>query len=118
MSAVPGDHLTEKGRRTRARLLEVAGQELFDRGQIEVAAVAERAGVSVGLLYRYFANKDELVTALVDEFYDRNVKLLLSAAAEPRALYTGKRLTFDFDRTISRLAEMQSAEYLALPHLA
>lgn len=56
--------------------------------------------------------------ALVDEFYDRKVKLLLSAAAEPSGLYTGNRLAFEFDRTVSRLAEMQSADYLALPHLA
>lgn len=71
MTAVPGDHLTEKGRRTRARLLEVAGRQLLEHGHIEVTAVAEQAGVSIGLLYRYFANKDDLITALVDEFYDR-----------------------------------------------
>ena len=53
---------------------------------------------------------------LVDEFYDRRVKLLVSAEAEPAALYTGQRLTFEFQRTASRLAEMRSTEYLALPH--
>ncbi|HFE31692.1 MAG TPA: cell division protein ZapE [Gammaproteobacteria bacterium] len=53
---------------------------------------------------------------LVDEFYDRRVKLLVSAAAEPAALYTGQRLAFEFQRTTSRLAEMRSADYLALPH--
>ena len=56
--------------------------------------------------------------ALVDEFYDRRVKLMLSAATEPADLYSGTKLVFEFDRTISRLAEMQSVEYLALPHLA
>jgi cell division protein ZapE len=55
--------------------------------------------------------------ALVDEFYDRNVKLVLSAAAAPEALYRGGRLDFEFERTRSRLAEMQSHEYLARPHL-
>jgi cell division protein ZapE len=56
--------------------------------------------------------------ALVDEFYDRNVKLVLSAAAAPEHLYRGERLTFEFERTRSRLAEMQTHEYLARPHLA
>jgi cell division protein ZapE len=54
---------------------------------------------------------------LVDEFYDRNVKLLVSAAAGIDSLYAGKRLSFEFQRTASRLTEMQSQEYLARPHL-
>jgi cell division protein ZapE len=53
---------------------------------------------------------------LVDEFYDRNVKLLLSAAAEPTQLYTGTRLQREYERTASRLIEMRSEEYLARPH--
>lgn len=53
---------------------------------------------------------------LVDEFYDRNVNLLVSAAAEPAALYAGHRLQREFERTASRLIEMRSAEYLARPH--
>lgn len=56
--------------------------------------------------------------ALVDEFYDRRVKLIVSADRKVDSLYTGKRLSFEFDRTSSRLIEMQSMEYLALPHLA
>ncbi len=55
---------------------------------------------------------------LVDEFYDRNVKLLLTAAAPIDQLYTGERLAFEFQRTRSRLTEMQSHDYLARPHLA
>jgi cell division protein ZapE len=54
--------------------------------------------------------------ALVDEFYDRGVKLLLAAAAPPDELYAGERLRFAFDRTRSRLAEMQAKDYLARPH--
>ena len=55
--------------------------------------------------------------ALVDEFYERGVKLVVSAAAPPEALYRGERLEFEFRRAASRLAEMQSLEYLARPHL-
>ncbi len=54
---------------------------------------------------------------MVDEFYDRGVKLVVSAAAAPADLYRGERLSFDFRRTASRLAEMQSEEYLARAHL-
>ncbi|MCK9466411.1 MAG: cell division protein ZapE [Gammaproteobacteria bacterium] len=53
---------------------------------------------------------------LVDEFYDRNVKLILSAEVELKDLYTGNRLQFEFQRTLSRLLEMQSHEFLARPH--
>jgi len=56
--------------------------------------------------------------ALVDEFYDRKVKLVLSAAAEADALYAGKRLEFEFQRTTSRLIEMQTRDYLHAEHLA
>jgi cell division protein ZapE len=56
--------------------------------------------------------------ALVDEFYDRRVKLIISASSAAQSLYTGTRLSFEFERTVSRLFEMQSSEYLALPHLA
>jgi len=53
---------------------------------------------------------------LVDEFYDRHVKLILSAAAPITALYDGERHRAEFGRTESRLIEMQSEAYLALPH--
>lgn len=53
---------------------------------------------------------------MVDEFYDRGVKLLMSAEVEAAALYADGRLEFEFQRTLSRLQEMQSHEYLALPH--
>ena len=54
---------------------------------------------------------------LVDEFYDRKVKLILSAAAPITELYDGERLRAEFGRTESRLIEMQSEEYLASEHL-
>ncbi|MDQ2070399.1 cell division protein ZapE [Natronospira bacteriovora] len=54
--------------------------------------------------------------ALVDEFYDRNVKMIISAAAPLDELYQGRKLRFEFERTHSRLLEMQTRDYLALPH--
>lgn len=53
---------------------------------------------------------------LVDEFYDRNVKLIVSAEVALKDLYVGGRLEFEFQRTLSRLLEMQSHEFLARPH--
>ena len=56
--------------------------------------------------------------ALIDEFYDRGVKLVATAAAAPGELYRGERLGFEFRRTASRLIEMQSEEYLSREHLS
>ncbi len=54
---------------------------------------------------------------LVDVFYDRRVKLILSAETAPERLYQGEQLAFEFRRTRSRLREMQQRAYLAQPHL-
>ena len=53
---------------------------------------------------------------LVDEFYDRNVKLIISAEVALTELYKGTRLAFEFERTESRLLEMQSQEFLEREH--
>jgi len=55
---------------------------------------------------------------LVDVFYDHNVKLIISAQASVTELYIGTRIEFEFQRTVSRLQEMQSHDYLALSHKA
>ncbi len=55
---------------------------------------------------------------LIDEFYDRGVNVLCSAAARPDALYRGARLPAAFARTASRVVEMQSEQYLSKPHLS
>jgi len=54
-------------------------------------------------------------TWLVDVLYDQKVKLLLSAECEPEALYTSGAMAHEFHRTVSRLVEMQSREYLEAP---
>ena len=55
--------------------------------------------------------------SLVDEFYDRRVKLVIAAEQSITDLYQGQRLGFEFERTQSRLLEMQSQEYLSQPHV-
>ncbi len=55
--------------------------------------------------------------ALVDEFYERHVKLVVSAETSLFEIYQGSRLKFEYQRCMSRLQEMQSEEYLRLTHL-
>jgi cell division protein ZapE len=54
--------------------------------------------------------------SMVDEFYDQNVKLILSAESKIEDIYKGQELLFPFERTRSRLLEMQSHDYLGLEH--
>lgn len=66
-------------------------------------------------------SKDDIARrfiAMVDEFYERKVKLIISAQVAAEELYTTGRLSFEFQRCLSRLQEMQSREYLSLPHLS
>ena len=74
-----------------------------------ILANVEQMSVAKDDMARRFIN-------LVDEFYDRNVKLIISAEVELKDLYTGGRLSFEFQRTLSRLLEMQSHEFLSRPH--
>ena len=53
---------------------------------------------------------------LIDALYEHKVKLLASADAEPDGLYPTGNGSFEFRRTVSRLEEMKSAEYLAEGH--
>lgn len=85
---------------------------------IEVAMMFQT--VLISNVPRFTEKKEDAARrfiSLVDEFYDHNVKLILSAEEPILSLYQGERLTFEFERTASRLQEMQSREYLANQHL-
>jgi len=77
---------TLRGIASRQRLLEAATRELVERdGILEVESVARRAGVSVGLIYRYFASKAGLVGAVVEDFYDRYDRSVMEPNPAPGA---------------------------------
>jgi cell division protein ZapE len=129
-SQISADALLEiNGREVRARLC-AKGIAWFDfvdicdgpRSQndyIELARWYPTVIVSgIPQLDPTLENQARRFIALVDEFYDRRVKLIVSAAVAIDSLYSGGRLSFEFDRTSSRLIEMQSTDYLAAPHLA
>ncbi|PIP81073.1 MAG: cell division protein ZapE [Gammaproteobacteria bacterium CG22_combo_CG10-13_8_21_14_all_40_8] len=56
--------------------------------------------------------------ALVDELYEHNIKLIISAEKPAENLYQGEQLAFEYQRTLSRLTEMQSSTYLSQQHIA
>jgi AcrR family transcriptional regulator len=60
-----------RGAAARERLLRAAAEELGETGELEVAAVSRRAGVSAGLPYRYFSTRSGLLIAVLDDFYRR-----------------------------------------------
>ena len=75
--------------------------------------------VLLGGIPRFDADNEDAARRfvnVVDEFYDRQVTLVCTAATAPVALYNGSRLAGAFERTASRLIEMQSAAYLARTH--
>jgi len=118
-----------EGRRIRARQVAV-GAIWFDfgplcdgpRGTADYIELARRYHtVLVAGLPQFRPNQLESMrrfTWLVDEFYDRQVKLIVSAEAAVESLYNEVPGRTDTERTRSRLIEMQTAQYLSLPHLA
>lgn len=90
------------------------------RGTTDYIEIArEFHTVLLGGIPRFDALRDDAARRfvnLIDELYDRHVNLVCTAAAEPMALYAGDALSGAFERTASRLIEMQSTDYLAHPH--
>ena len=66
----------------------------------------------VPVMTRLMESEARRFIALVDEFYERHVKLVVSAEVPLYEIYQGDRLKFEFQRCLSRLQEMQSEEYL------
>ena len=123
------------------RVLEINGREIRTRRSAKAIAWFEFTAICDGprsqndyieiarwyptvivsgipVLGRTHEDQARRLVALVDEFYDRRVKLIVSAAAPPHELYAGSKLRAEFERTASRLVEMQSTDYLAAPHLS
>lgn len=90
------------------------------RGNTDYIEIArEFHTVLLGGIPRFDGSRDDAARRfvnLIDELYDRHVNLVCTAAAAPMALYAGERLAGAFERTSSRLVEMQSTDYLALEH--
>lgn len=90
------------------------------RGATDYLAIARHFHtviiVAIPRMSRENRNEAARFVTLVDALYEYKVKLLASAAAEPDELYVAGDGAFEFERTASRLAEMQSDDYLALGH--
>lgn len=91
-----------------------------NRGAADYLAIARayHTVIVVGIPRLGPENRNEAIrfTKLIDALYEANVKLFATAAAAPEELYVSGDGAFEFDRTVSRLNEMQSAEYMARGH--
>lgn len=97
--------------------VELCGGPRSQNDYIELARLFQTVLVSnLPQLDGHMDSEARRFISLVDEFYDRNVKLILSAEVPIDDLYVGNLLTFEFQRTASRLVEMQSIEYLSREH--
>lgn len=90
------------------------------RGAADYLAIARRFHtviiVGIPVMSRDMRNEAARFVTLIDAFYEHKVKLLAAAHAEPEGLYPGGDGSFEFQRTVSRLEEMRSADYLAEGH--
>ncbi|MXP28587.1 cell division protein ZapE [Porphyrobacter algicida] len=91
-----------------------------NRGAADYLAIAHayHTIIVVGIPVMGPDNRDQALrfTKLVDALYENNVKLFATAATEPEALYPSGDGSFEFERTVSRLKEMQSEDYMARGH--
>jgi cell division protein ZapE len=121
--------LTVEGRELRA--LRRAGGVLWcdfatlcgsPRSQIDYLELAQRFHTvilsGVPRMSAAMASEARRFVWLVDVFYDQRIKLLMSAECEPAKLYTSGAMSGEFHRTVSRLVEMQTREYLEAPRRA
>jgi cell division protein ZapE len=89
---------------------------------VDYLVIAERFHTllidAIPVLSQAQRNEAKRFIILIDALYDQHVKVIVSAEAEPHGLYLGRdgREAFEFKRTASRLIEMRSRDYLALPH--
>ena len=125
---VPAEQLDVGGGRTLHVPKSLKGVAVFSfkklcgaaRGAADYLALARRFHtvilVGIPVLGRDQRNEAARFVTLVDALYEHRVKLLAAADAEPAALYPAGDGRFEFDRTVSRLEEMQSADYLGEGH--
>ena len=125
---VPTEDLDVGGGRTLHVPKSLKGVAVFSfkklvgqpRGAADYLAIAQRFHtvilVGIPVMTREMRNEAARFVTLVDELYEHRVKLLAAADAEPSGLYPHGDGSFEFQRTVSRLEEMRSAEYLAEGH--
>jgi cell division protein ZapE len=125
---VPSEELDVGGGRTLHVPKSLKGVAVFSfkrlcgepRGAADYLAVAQRFHtvilVGIPVMTKAMRNEAARFVTLIDALYEHRVKLLAAADAEPAELYPEGDGSFEFARTVSRLEEMRSAEYLAEGH--
>ena len=89
-----------KGEATRQKLLEAACQELIENeGALEVAKVAQRVGLSVGVIYRHYGSRAGLIAAVIEDFYERHDAYVMEVNPAPKASWA-EREKFRIQREI------------------
>jgi cell division protein ZapE len=125
---VPSEELDVRGGRKLHVPKSLKGVAVFSfkrlvgepRGAADYLALAQRFHtvilVGIPVMGREMRNEAARFVTLIDALYEHRVKLLAAADAEPAGLYPEGDGSFEFQRTVSRLEEMRSAEYLAEGH--